>query len=255
MTRYPCRSRPPTQRNETWSTNLHPKVRSPCSLVRLTTVARAALRAPELYALGSRTILVTGAARGLGLTIATALLESGADVVAFDILPPIEDEWALALATAKAAGTTITYTRLDVTDEAAVERAVGEAFSSARPGRPVSGLLHSAGIQLLKEALEVSAADWRKVVDVNLTGSFLVAKAFAANWTLEARDVTASVVFIASMSGRVANFGLDNAVYNASKGGVLQLTRNLAYEWGKKGIRVNSISPGECLSSERDARR
>lgn len=192
---------------------------------------------------------MTGAARGLGLTIATALLESGADVVGFDVLPPVEDEWALALAAAKAAGGTITYARLDVTDESAVNAAVAQAFTSARPGRPVRGLLHCAGIQLLKEALEVSAAEWRRVIDVNLTGSFVVARAFAAEWiamgSMATGAATASVVLIASMSGHVANFGLDNAVYNASKGGVLQLTRNLAYEWGKKGIRVNSVSPGE----------
>ncbi len=203
----------------------------------------ASLRAPELFGLGGRTILVTGAARGLGLTIATALLESGADVMGFDVSEPMVEEWAVALAAAKSTGAHISCTRLDVTDEQVVQVAVGEAFATARPGRPVRGLLHCAGIQLLKEALAVSAAEFRRVVDVNLTGSFLVARAFATEY-IKAPSAGASVVLIASMSGHVANTGLDNAVYNASKGAVLQLGRNLAYEWGSHGIRVNTLSPG-----------
>ncbi|RSH84552.1 uncharacterized protein EHS24_006074 [Apiotrichum porosum] len=208
---------------------------------------------PALFSLGNRTTLVTGGARGLGLTVAHALLECGSDVVAFDLLPPVEDEWASAQAAATEAGTTLTYVALDVTDGDAVDLAVADAFKNARQSHPVRGLFHAAGIQLLCAATELTPGQWRKIIDVNLTGSYLLAAAFARSFFAaypQAADGTlptsqaASIVFVASMSGRVANLGIDCAPYNASKAGVSQLARNLAMEWGKKGIRVNSLSPG-----------
>lgn len=200
---------------------------------------------------------MTGGARGLGLTIAQAILECGADVVAFDILPaPVEPEWSSALAAAKANGVNISYRQLNVVNEAEVALAFAQAFKSAREGFPVLGLLHCAGIQLLKEALDVGPEEFRRVVDVNLTGSFLVSQAFAREWmsanptaTGSATGPQASVVLIGSMSGHIANFGLDNAVYNASKAGVIQLGRNLALEWSNKGIRVNTLSPGYIVTA------
>lgn len=203
---------------------------------------------PALFSLGNRTTLVTGGARGLGLTVAHALLECGSDVVAFDLLPPVEDEWASAQAAATEAGTTLTYVALDVTDGDAVDLAVADAFKNARQSHPVRGLFHAAGIQLLCAATELTPGQWRKIIDVNLTGSYLLAAAFARSFFAaypQAADGTlptsqaASIVFVASMSGRVANLGIDCAPYNASKAGVSQLARNLAMEWGKKGIRVN----------------
>lgn len=186
---------------------------------------------------------MTGGARGLGLTIAHALLESGADVVAYDLLEPVEPDWSNAQAAAKAAGVTLTYAALDVTDADSVEAAVTEAFKTART--PVRGLFHAAGIQLLRDALEIRPDQFRKIIDVNLTGAFLVSAAFARSWVAQGNGEAnvpgqgASIALVASMSGRVANKGLECAAYNASKAGVAQLARNLGMEWGGKGIRVN----------------
>ncbi|WOO79647.1 Dihydroanticapsin 7-dehydrogenase [Vanrija pseudolonga] len=204
--------------------------------------------APSLFSLSDRTILVTGGARGLGLTIAHALLEAGADVVAFDLLQPVEPDWANAQAAAAKAGTSLAYVPLDVTDADAVEVAVADAFRSART--PVRGLFHAAGIQLLRDALEIRPDQWRKIIDVNLTGAFLVSAAFGRSWVAQGNGEAnipgqgAAIALVASMSGRVANRGLECAAYNASKAGVAQLARNLGMEWGGKGIRVNSLSPG-----------
>lgn len=196
----------------------------------------------SLFALANRTILITGGARGLGLTVALSLLESGADVVAFDLLAPESDDWAHAQALAKSHNAVLSHVALDVTDPEAVNAAIASAFASARPTHPVRGLFNSAGIQFLTPATEIAPSMFRKVIDVNLNGSFLVSAAFAREFTKRGENDTqgeASIVLVASMSGRVANLGLDCAAYNASKAGVAQLARNLAMEWGKKGIRVN----------------
>ncbi len=207
----------------------------------------------ELFALAHRTILVTGGVRGLGLAVAVSLLESGADVVVFDRLSPEDPgasgDWGAALGIAEQHGAQLSWASLDVTDAAAVDAAVAAAFASARPSHPVRGLFNSAGIQHLEAAVDVPPALWRRVLDINLTGSFLVSAAFARAYAQgrgqENLDrAGASIVLVASMSGRVANRGLQCAAYNASKAGVVQLARNLAMEWGPQGIRVNVGRPG-----------
>ncbi|BEJ11941.1 hypothetical protein CspHIS471_0204010 [Cutaneotrichosporon sp. HIS471] len=197
----------------------------------------------SLFALSNRTILVTGGVRGLGLSVTVSLLESGADVVVFDLISPDHpdsvSDWTAAQAVASAHHTKLSWISLDVTDADAVSSSVNAAFSSARPTHPVKGLFNSAGIQFLKPATQIAPSMFRKVIDINLTGSFLMSAAFARSFT----GSGGSVVLVASMSGRVANKGLDCAAYNASKAGVVQLARNLAMEWGDK-IRVNTLSPG-----------
>jgi NAD(P)-dependent dehydrogenase (short-subunit alcohol dehydrogenase family) len=173
---------------------------------------------------------VTGGARGLGFTIAQSLLQSGAHVRAVDILPEsVEPAWSSALELAESKGLTLTYTRLDVTDPSAVTSAFSDIFSSAPPDAPIRGLFVAAGIQLLKKAEEISAAEFRKIIDVNLTGTFLCAQGFAREWfKAEANQGAdgraggngASVVMTGSMSGHIANFGMEIAAYNSSKAGV-----------------------------------
>jgi len=202
--------------------------------------------------LGSRTIIVTGGARGLGFTLAESLLESGAHVRAVDILPePVEPAWSSALELAKSRNLTLTYTRLDVTDPEAVSSTFSEIFASAPEAAPIRGIFVAAGIQLLKKAEEISAAEFRKVIDVNLTGTFLVVQSFGREWFKRNQGADgsaggngASVVMTGSMSGHIANFGMEIAAYNSSKAGVNHLAKSLAVEWSKRGIRVNTISPG-----------
>lgn len=210
-------------------------------------LALASQPAPALFDLSNRTVLVTGGARGLGLTIAHALVESGADVVAFDLLPPVEPEWSAAQTAAAATGATLSYAQLDVTDADAVEAAVSAAFAASR--RPVRGLFHAAGVQLLRGATEYTPAEFRRIVDIDLTGSYLMCAAWARAFMAQNPDYAVgqrmgSIVMVASMSGHVANYGLLCAAYNAAKAGCIQLAKNLAMEWGGKGIRVNTLSPG-----------
>lgn len=205
----------------------------------------------------------------MGLTIAKAVLESGGHVAAVDLLPePSQEEWAAAQETANSRGLSLSYTNLDVTDQPQVSSVVQKLFKAAPSDAPVRGLFMAAGIQMLKPALDYTPEQIRKIFDVNLTGSFLCAQAFAKEFinrnpgpnaqttpssaqqpasgqpgvepsTGLAGDGGASIVFTGSMSAHVANFGLECAAYNASKAGVNQLARNFAMEWGKKGIRVN----------------
>lgn len=215
----------------------------------------AAVPAPRLFDLTNRTIIVAGAARGLGLTVARAFLEAGAHVQALDLLPkPDEPAWSQTQKVASDRGVTLTYGTLDVTDQQQVHDVFEKCFDAAPTNAPVRGLFVSAGIQLMIDAIDYPADKFRKLIDVNLTGTFLCAQAFAREWTTRnpnsseavekaehsvSTGNTASIVMTASMSGSVANRGINAAPYNASKAGVVQLGRNLAMEWGERGIRVN----------------
>ncbi|WVQ80486.1 hypothetical protein IAT38_002591 [Cryptococcus sp. DSM 104549] len=205
----------------------------------------------SLFSLSNRTIIVTGGGRGLGLTVALSLLESGAHVVCLDILPePSGDQWKQAEGIAREKGTTIRYLGVDVTDQEGVGRVMSEIFEGAPEEAPVRGLFTSAGIQIMLPATSYPLDKFRKVLDVNLLGTFLCAQAFAIEW-FKAHPHSdggsgegAAIVMTGSMSGHIANLGLNCAAYNASKAGVNQLAKNLAMEWSRKGIRVNSLSPG-----------
>lgn len=224
--------------------------------------------APSLFSLTNRTTIVTGGGRGLGLTVLYALLESGSSVAAVDVLPePAQPAWGQALSLARSKSLDLTYHSLDVTNAQSTAGVFTDIFASAPENRPVRGLFCSAGITLLVPAVEQTPEQFRTVLDVNLTGSFFCAQAFAREYTVRnpppaeapgADEVEsgklkedtswkgrgASIVLTGSMSATVANVGLDCISYNASKAGVVQMGRNMAMEWGRKGIRVNSLSPG-----------
>ena len=209
---------------------------------------------------------MTGGGRGLGLTIVKSLLEQGASVVALDLLPePSQPEWSSCDSLAKSKKLLLEYKTLDVTNGQQVSTTFQEIFKSNRKHEPVRGLFTAAGIQLVLSALKYTPEQFRKLVDVNLTGSFLCAQAFAKEFikknptpeptysklstaTTQTPGVGeeglaelggASIVMTGSMSGSISNFGLECVAYNASKAGVLSLGRTMAMEWGKKGIRVN----------------
>lgn len=173
--------------------------------------------------LAGRSILVTGAASGIGCSVAEIFLRAGARVAALDRHLPTElPGEALCL-------------EADVTDPDAVERAVAEA-AAAFGG--LDGLVNAAGIANTDWADQVSLADWRRVVDVNLTGSFIVCRACLPHLR-EAGSGT--IVNFASGQG-LAPFKQRSA-YAASKAGVISLTRSLAMEWSPQ-VRVNTVCPG-----------
>lgn len=190
--------------------------------------------------LSDRTAVVTGGARGIGLTVARALAADGAKIALLDLLDTVEE---VAQSIADDYGVDAFGQRLDVTDQDATAQVFGAIRD--RLGVP-QVLLTAAGIEVNKDSVDMTAAEWRKVIDVNLTGTFFAAQAFGRG-LLDA-GLPGSAVFIASMSGSIVNVPQWAASYNASKAAVAHLGRSLAVEWASRDIRVNSISPGYVLT-------
>jgi NAD(P)-dependent dehydrogenase (short-subunit alcohol dehydrogenase family) len=183
-------------------------------------------------------VIVTGAASGIGRATAARLLEEGVDVVGADLVadpgPPV------AASTEGGAGRW-QYVSTDVADEASVSALVASAVSAFGA---VHGLVHAAGVAGGGPAHLLDAAEWNRVVGVNLTGTFLVAKHVVAHM-LEQEPVggeRGSIVTLASIEGVEGTAG--GSSYNASKGGVVVFTKNLAIDYGGMGIRANAICPG-----------
>ena len=186
------------------------------------------------------TAVITGGARGIGLAVARGLAADGADIALLDLLDTVGDV-AQELADTfqvKAVGH-----RLDVTDQGATFAAFDQI--GATLGVP-QVLLTAAGIEINGDSVDVTASNWRKVIDVNLTGTFFAAQAFGKGLLDAGRP--GSAIFIVSMSGSIVNVPQWAASYNASKAAVAHLGKSLAVEWARAGIRVNSISPGYVLT-------
>ncbi|KAL8951450.1 MAG: hypothetical protein Q9222_002575 [Ikaeria aurantiellina] len=200
-------------------------------------------RMPELN-LTDKVILVSGAAQGLGLTQAEALLEAGATVYALDRQSEPSPEFRrVQKRAAEELGNTFYYRQVDVRDTDSLNQIAADIGETH--GR-LDGLIAAAGIQLEKPALEYTAEDANRILEINVTGAFMTAQAAAKQMIRFGNG--GSIAMIASMSAHVANRGLLCAPYNASKAAVLQLAKNLASEWGEHRIRVNTISPGYILT-------
>ncbi|OJZ87374.1 short chain dehydrogenase [Aspergillus piperis CBS 112811] len=201
-------------------------------------------RMPE-FSLAGKVVLVSGAARGLGLTQAEALLEAGAKVYALDRLDEPSPEFAVIQERAlQELGTELHYRRIDVRDTELLNTVI-ETIANTE-GR-MDGLVAAAGIQQETPALEYTAKDSNTMFEVNVTGVFMTAQAVAKQMIRFGNG--GSIALIASMSGTIANRGLICPAYNASKAAVIQLGRNLASEWGQYNIRVNTISPGYIVTA------
>lgn len=154
-----------------------------------------------------RTVVVTGGARGLGITLATAVLEAGGDVVCLDILPePSADEWANITKITKTSSKPqhASYKKCDITKEEEVEAVVLEAAQEAAArGNPIKGLISCAGIQQMKDAIDYPVDGYRRMMEVNVVGNFTTAKHVAR--VLRDGGKGGSIVFIASMSGQIMN--------------------------------------------------
>ncbi|WP_432491724.1 SDR family oxidoreductase [Kineococcus auxinigenes] len=183
--------------------------------------------------------VVTGGGRGLGRSMAAALARQGMSVALLDVLGTVEEEGArLHGETGVAALGTVT----DVTDPDALEAAFQRV--EAELGTP-RVLVNAAGVAVWADALDQSAEQWRRVIDINLTGTFLACQAFGRRAVPAGRG---AVVNVASMSATIVNVPQHQAAYNASKAGVAHLTASLAVEWAATGVRVNAVSPGYFLS-------
>ncbi len=190
--------------------------------------------------LDDRIAVVTGGGRGLGLRMAGALAAQGVRVALLEVLPEVEEA---AERLAAQSGRTAIGVRADVTDDGSLAAAFGTVRD--RLGVP-SILVNAAGVSHWAESVDEPAAEFRRVVDINLTGTFLTTQAFAR--AVFAADGRGTVVNISSMSASIVNLPQRQVAYNASKAAVDQLTRSLAVEWISRGIRVNAIAPGYMRS-------
>ncbi|MFS0734924.1 SDR family oxidoreductase [Microbacterium sp. 1P10UB] len=189
--------------------------------------------------LAGRTAVITGGARGLGYSLASALARQGVSIALLDLLPEVA---ASAARLADETGAATTWATVDVTDAASVDA----AFAAARETLGTADiLLTAAGITVWGDSAEVEPVAWSRVIDINLSGTFYAAQSFAR--ALRAEGRTGSAVLVSSMSGRIVNVPQHQASYNSSKAAVDQLAKSLAVEWAPD-IRVNAIAPGYFLS-------
>ena len=180
--------------------------------------------------LAGKTAIVTGAGRGIGRAIASKFAAEGAAVLVADV---VEENASKAAAEIGARATSV---RVDVTDESSVKAMVQAAVESFGT---VDILVNNAGIGLTKLMIDTTLAEWKRVVDVDLTGTFLCSQE-AARVMLSQRS--GRIINIASLSGQRGGTG--RAAYGAAKAGVTALTKVMAVELSPHGITVNEIAPG-----------
>jgi NAD(P)-dependent dehydrogenase (short-subunit alcohol dehydrogenase family) len=185
------------------------------------------------FRLDGRLCAVTGGASGIGLATAMAFARAGGRVHLLDHNRSALDR---ALATAAATGVQMDGHLLDVMDE----RAVVDAFDHLAGHGGVDVLVNSAGMAIRRPAIELALADWQKVMDVNVTGTFLCSRAAARQ--MIARK-SGSIVNLASIMGLSGGGLYPNISYQTSKGAIVNLTRALAIEWAPHGVRVNAVAP------------
>jgi NAD(P)-dependent dehydrogenase (short-subunit alcohol dehydrogenase family) len=188
----------------------------------------------ERFRLDGERAVVTGGGRAIGLCCAEALAEAGAAVV---IIERGEADAVEALAL-RDKGFDIELAIADVTDSARIEAI---AAGLAESGRPATILVNNAGIgQNGIPAQDVSDADWLRMMDVNMNGTFWCSRAFGRHMIALGRG---AIVNLGSMSGTICNRPQPQTPYNVSKAAVHHLTRSMAAEWAHLGVRVNAVAP------------
>lgn len=195
------------------------------------------LNAPALFDLSGRVALVTGAGSGIGQRIAMGLAQCGADVALLD--RRTDDGLAQTADFIAKTGRKSIQIAADVTSSDALARAVEMAETTLGP---LTLSVNAAGIANANPAEEMGEDQYQTLMDINMKGVWLSCQAEAR--AMLAHGKGGSIVNIASMSGVIVNRGLNQVHYNASKAGVIHMSKSMAMEWVGRGIRVNSISPG-----------
>jgi len=195
-----------------------------------------------IFDLSGRTALVTGSARGLGRAMAEGLARAGARIV---LNGTDAGRLAGAASEMRDAGHAVLEAPFDVTDEAAVV-ATFERLDAE--GVEVDILVNNAGIQFRRPMVDLDTADWRRVIDVNLTAAFVIGREAGKRMVARGRG---KVVNIGSLTSELARATV--APYTVAKGGIKMLTRSMAAEWGPHNVQANAIGPGYMLTDMNEA--
>ena len=196
----------------------------------------------SLFDLSGRTALVTGSSRGVGRAIAEGLAKAGARLVVNGTDPARVET---AVAEFRSAGHAAEGAAFDVTDEAAIVNAFG---SFDAKGVAIDILVNNAGIQMRKPLVEFTSADWRKVIETNLTSAFIIGREAAKRMIPRKRG---KIINIGSLASELARPTV--GPYTAAKGGIKTLTKSMAVEWAASGIQANAIGPGYMLTDMNQA--
>jgi NAD(P)-dependent dehydrogenase (short-subunit alcohol dehydrogenase family) len=196
------------------------------------------VRVAELFELTGKTAIVTGGGSGLGRQFAAGLADAGANLIL--CARNVERCQETAAALREEYGVTVLAEGCDVRDADRVQEVVALAH---RELGPIDVLVNNAGTSWGAPAEDYPLDGWRKVIDVNLTGTFLFAQAVGRGMLERGEGSIINVASVAAFGGAPAEL-MDAIGYNASKGGVVALTRDLAVKWARRGVRVNAIAPG-----------
>ena len=195
----------------------------------------------SMYDLSGHTGIVTGASRGLGVSFARGLAKAGSNLVlaarSYDQVVEVSKELSKF-------GSKVIPVKADVTKIDDIKKMVSRTL---REFNKIDILVNNAGIAAVASAEDMTSEEWQSVIDTNLTGLFYCAQQVGKQML---RQQKGKIINIASMYGISASSYLDQVSYISSKSAVLGLTRELAVEWGPKGVTVTAIAPGFFLSDQ-----
>lgn len=196
----------------------------------------------KLFDLTGKTALITGSSRGLGRAFAAGLAAAGARVVLNGMNERRLEEAAEEM---RAEGYDVLTAAFDVADETQIKATFEKLDAEAVD---IDILVNNAGIQFRKPMLELETADWQRVIDINLTASFVVGREAAKRMAARGRG---KIINIGSLTSELARATV--APYTVAKGGIKMLTKAMAAEWSEKGIQANAIGPGYMVTEMNEA--